>query len=193
VTELLPGMTGLTQIAGPVGAGIRVGQFLNRQGFSRWEHAFTVLPGGMILEAEPGGAVIRPMHYADQDVYWCTGIYRLLLASTELRGEALDTRVQDVGERLKGTGYSFLDYDALAAYRLHVPDLRTWPERHQGHIDWLTLREYITTTGHMICSQMADEFQLRLGCHVFTDNRLPQNVTPAGLWHRDTELLVTVT
>ena len=159
-------MIGLTHISGHVGAGIRVGQFLNGEGFSTWEHAFVYLPGGLILEAEPGGARIVPFNYAD--VYWCEGIFKLLPPTTNA------TELGHVAESLKGVPYSFLDYAALSAHRLHIPA----PD----------LRRYISSTGHMICSQMADEFYIRLGAHIFVDHRWSGDVTPAGLWKRDMQL-----
>lgn len=170
-TILAPGLIGLTQISGDVGKGIELGQWLNGEGFERWEHAFVVLPDGQILEAEPGGAVIVPMHYAEENVYWCDGLYKLLpplLTNSDL---LLNNTAND----LKGIPYSFLDYAALAAHRLHIPA----PQ----------LRSYISSTGHMICSQMADEFYVRLGVHIFTDDRWNGDVTPAGLYKRDLQLV----
>src|ERR1700743_3530538 len=158
-----PGMIGLTQIGGSVGKAIRVGQWLNGDGFTTWEHAFVLLPNNLILEAEPGGARIVPLHYSE--VYWCTGIDKLIHPSTTL------TEISHVAESLKGTPDSFLDYAALAAHRLHVPA----PD----------LRHYIQTSGHEICSQLADDFYYRLGAHVFVDNRWPGDVTPGDLYKRD--------
>lgn len=165
-----PGMIGLTQISGNVGTGIKLGQWLNGEGFSRWEHAFVLLPGNLILEAEPGGAVIRPLHYRDANVYWCGGIYE---ASPHVRN-ASPVLLAQTSSSLKDIGYSFLDYAALSAHRLHIP---------APH-----LRAYIKTSKHMICSQMADEFYLRLGAHVFDDERWAGDVTPAGLYRRDLQL-----
>jgi hypothetical protein len=75
-----PGTMGLTPIAGEVGRLIRLGQKLNGNGFSTWEHAFILLPGDQILEAEPGGARIVPLHY--DDVYWCQGICQAYLPTS---------------------------------------------------------------------------------------------------------------
>ena len=178
-----PGMIGLTLISGRVGAGIKWAQRFNGDGFSDWEHAFTLLPGNLILEAEPGGAVIRPLHY--DRVYWCANIERL-------QPQVTNAQVLDVARSLEHVPYSFLDYDALLARRLHLPDWRVWPNRDSTEgvprEGLLTLREFVRDTGHMICSQEADEFKLRLGCHVFNDQRWPQDVTPGALWRRDLEL-----
>jgi hypothetical protein len=162
-----PGLIGLTQVVGGVGIGIEIGQFLNGEGFRKWEHAFVTLPGGLILEAEPGGARIVPFHYTD--VYWCHGLYKLLPPNTT------DTEIAHVGESLKGVQYSFLDYDALFVHRLHIPV--------PG------LQKYIADSGHQICSQMADEFYLRLRVHLFLDGRWPGYVTPMSLYNRDQELV----
>lgn len=166
---LAPGMIGLTQISGDVGKDIELGQFLNGEGFERWEHAFVCLPDNQILEAEPGGAVIVPMHYADENVYWCEGLYRLLPQPPN------EQHIIDTANDLKGIPYSFLDYAALAAHRLHIPS----PQ----------LRSYISSTGHMICSQMADEFYVRLSAHIFTDDRWNGDVTPASLYKRDLQFV----
>lgn len=159
-------MIGLTQISGGVGKAIRFGQWLNGEGFEEWEHAFVYLPGGLVLEAEPGGAVVRPLHYSD--VYWCTGLDKLIHPSVG------PNEISRVAESLKGVPYSGLDYAALALRRFHIP---------APH-----LRKYIADTGHMICSQLADEFYLRLGAHIFSDNRWSGDVTPAGLYNRDLQL-----
>ena len=103
----------LAQSGGEVGRLIRLGQYLNGEGFAMWEHAFVLLPGNMILEAEPGGAVIVPQHHSE--VYWCTNIYKLLQPPTP------DAELMTVAEDLRGTPYSFLDYFALAAHRLNIP------------------------------------------------------------------------
>lgn len=161
------GLIGLTPISGGVGKLIEIGQFLNGNGFRRWEHAFVTLPGGLILEAEPGGSRIVPLAYTD--VYWCHGLYRLLPPNTT------DTEIAHIGESLKGIPYSFLDYLALAARRLHIADP--------------ALRRYIASEDHEICSQLSDNFYLRLGAHLFLDDRYPGDVTPMDLYNRDQELV----
>ncbi len=169
-TPFPAGLIGLTQVSGLVGAGIEIGMFLNGEGFRKWEHAFITLPGGLILEAEPGGAKIRPFHYSS--VRWCYGLRKLLPPTTT------DTEIAHIGESMKGIPYSFLDYDALVVHRLHIPV--------PG------LKAYIGDTGHMICSQMADEFYLRLRAHIFRDGRWPGYVTPLSLYNRDVELTRTL-
>lgn len=65
------------------------------------------------------------------------------------------------------TPYSYLDYVALAGARLGIKD---GPVRH-----------YVTTSKHMICSQLADQSMSDAGYHVFNDGRLPQDVVPSDL------------
>jgi hypothetical protein len=164
-------MIGLAQSGGDVGKLIQLGQWLNGDGFSTWEHAFVLLPDNKILEAEPGGAVIVPQHH--DEVYWCRGIYGKILPPNfkwPVAWPTLDT----LAGQLKGTPYSFADYAALTAHRLHVPA--------PG------LQEFIANSGHEICSQLADDYYSKLGGHIFTDKRWPGYVTPGMLWKRDLEL-----
>jgi hypothetical protein len=162
----LPGTIGLTTISGNVGRAIEVGEWLNGEGFARWEHAFVLLPGNQILEAEPGGARIVPLHYAD--VFWCRHI-RTLLPVTDT-----PNLLSDLAGAFRQVGYSALDYAALALHRLHVPA--------PG------LKDFIASTGHEICSQMVDDYYQRLGGHIFDDGRWPGYVTPASLYRRELEL-----
>jgi hypothetical protein len=164
-----PGMIGLTQISGGVGKAIEFGQWLNGEGFQMWEHAFVLLPENQILEAEPGGARIVPLHY--NDVYWCTGLYKLLPMTPRPDDTA---SWMAVANQFKGIPYSFLDYAALSAHRLHIPI--------PG------LEDFIADSGHEICSQLADDFYTRLGATIFTDKRWTGFVTPAGLYKRDLQL-----
>ena len=123
----------------------------------------------LVIEAEPGGAVIRPLHH--DGVHWCEGIARLL----PLR-EPQDRRllVRDEARKLQGVPYSWADYAALFTHRLHIPA--------PG------LKAYIASSGSLICSQLADELYLRLGAHIFDDGRWPGYVTPGALYQRDLQL-----
>lgn len=163
----LVGTIGLASIAGDVGKGIEFGEWLNGEGFHVWEHAFLLLPGNKILEAEPGGAkIVDGVHY-DQ-VYWCTNIRKLLHPTIT------DSLIETTAEHLKGVPYSFLDYAALATHRLHVPG------------PWL--KDYIESEKHMICSQLVDYAYELLGTQIFTDNRWTGFVTPASLYNQELEL-----
>jgi uncharacterized protein YycO len=158
-----PGDFFVTRIEGFTGRAIRVAQFLNGSGFADFEHAGVVVPNDYglptrIVEAEPGGAQrnsirkLDPAHtrYSSLDL---TSVQRDKIVSTALS--------------LVGTPYSFLDYAALAARRLHIPV--------PG------LREYIANGKHLICSQLVDYCYRQAGVELFADGRWPGYVTPGDL------------
>jgi hypothetical protein len=153
----------MVTMPGAVGKAIRLGQWLNGDGFANYQHAYVVvgavksLPGVRIIEAMPGGALLSPLSRYDgfNPVY--------LRCPDELR-EA----VADFGITARGVPYSFLDYAALAAHRFHLPV--------PG------LESYIRSTGHEICSQLADAIAETGGWHLFDDGRWPGYVTPLDLY-----------
>lgn len=162
------GDIGLTQISGAAGLGIRVGQWLNGSGFANYEHAFVVtevVPSGngrppivLIVEAEPGGAREVPAaEYNHSNIAWlrCPEQYRSAVAQAALA--------------LQGTPYSFLDYAAIAAHRLHLP------------VPWL--RSFVRSSRHLICSQLADRAAANGGWQLFADHRWDGFVTPEDIWH----------
>lgn len=153
-----PGDIGLTSITGAVGRLIRFGQWLNGDGFGAYQHAFVVLPGGKLIEAMPGGAIIDDLtKYDDRHV---------LYVSPDLT-PAQRKAIADSARRYVGVPYSFLDYLALALHRFHIPV--------PG------LRRYIESTGHLICSQLADRAYADAGQRIFDDGRWDGFVTPMGL------------
>lgn len=181
--EPAPGTIGLVPMGGYGGRLIRAGQALNGDGFADFEHAFVYLGDAKvgnitrgIIEAEPGGSRITPLHH--DGIHWCTGIYQLL-RDTHPGTWALNLPADVLKEARKLTGipYSWLDYAALTAHRLRIPA--------PG------LRGYIASTGHMICSQLADELYRRLGAQIFKDGRWPGYVTPGALYQRDLQLRST--
>lgn len=158
-TSPQPGDIGLTGITGPVGRLIQIGQWLNGDGFGPYEHAFIVLPEGQLIEAQPGGAIVAPLSkYDDRKV--------LYVAPADLT-DAQRKAICDCALKYRGVPYSFLDYLGLAAHRFHLPV--------PG------LRRYIESTGHMICSQLADRAYLDAGRHLFADGRWPGYVTPMAI------------
>lgn len=156
-----PGDIGLTSISGAGGAAIRLAQWINGTGWTKFQHAFVVTETPahgsepFIIEAMPGGARhVRNWHTSADTVYLrCPDEYRQGVAMAALK--------------LKGVPYSAVDYGAIALHRLHVPTPH--------------LKRYIGSSGHMICSQLADEAALRGGWHLFTDGRWPGYVTPNDL------------
>lgn len=159
-----PGDIGLTQISGRVGQGIRAAQWLNGEGFADYEHAFVYIgqadvdPGQkLIIEAEPGGALLSRLEIYDRSrVLW--------LSCPPQYGDAVATAALS----FRGTPYSFLDYAAIDLHRFHIP---------APH-----LRAYIESSRHMICSQLADRAAEIGGWKIFDDGRWPGFVTPGSLY-----------
>jgi hypothetical protein len=69
---------------------------------------------------------------------------------------------------MKHTPYSELDYLAQAAHRLHIPS------KH--------LKAYVESSGHLICSQLADRAASLGGWHLFDDGRWDGYVPPCDLY-----------
>lgn len=156
-----PGDIGLTNVVGPVGWGIRVGQALLGAGTLPYEHAFLVLDRGELIEAQPGGAVVRPLSEYD-------GRHVLYVAPAGLTDEQR-AGIVAAGRNLVDTPYSGLDYLALALHRFHIPA--------PG------LRRYIADTGHLICSALCDVAYQRAGAQLFADGRWNGFVVPEDLYN----------
>lgn len=116
-----------------------------------------------IVQAMPSGAEEIPIgleHWTDDFIYirpyWSNGV----------TGEA----VAMYARSYIGTPYSFADYAAIEAHHLHLP---------VPHLD-----RYIRDSGHMICSQLADQAAADAGYHIFDDGRFPGDVTPAALYRK---------
>ncbi|QMU69514.1 hypothetical protein [Streptacidiphilus sp. P02-A3a] len=157
----LPGDFAVIRIAGDVGRLIRLGQWLNGDGYANYEHAFIYLGDGDLVEAEPGGARLSPLtEYDGCSPYWSTG----RIALTEEQREALVA----AAHRYVGVPYSFLDYGSIALARFHL----RLP----------AVKRYVADTHHMICSQLVDQCYQDAGVHLFADGRIPGDVTPGDLY-----------
>jgi hypothetical protein len=158
VDTIRVGDIGLTQVRGEVGALIRLGQKLNGNGNSKFEHAFMVVNDDplTIIEAQPGGARFAPLRYDPSKTIY-------LRCPDRLRDP-----VASAAQVYLGVPYSFLDYAALAAHRWHIPT--------PG------LKRFVGDTGHMICSQLVDQAAADGGWRLFDDQRWPGFVTPGALW-----------
>ena len=109
-TEPQLGDIACTQINGDDGRLIALGEWLNGDRFSEFQHAFVYIGNNEIVEAEPGGARIGNLaEYDSRTTVWvrCPEQYREAVAAA--------------AKELLGVGYSALDYFALAAHRLHLP------------------------------------------------------------------------
>lgn len=153
-----PGDYGLTKIPGAPGVAIRIGQWLDGGGWNNFQHAFIVIDGDQIVEAEPGGARISPITEYPADTmefsHW----------------ELTDTQRADIVAHAKsmvGTPYSAFDYFVIAAHRLHLP--------------MPGLKRYMGTSTHAICSQLVDLCYQAAGLKIFDDGRWSGYVDPADL------------
>lgn len=144
---------------------IRIGQWLNGDGFSQYEHAAIYIGGGQIIEAQSSGvAYANVSRYQSLDTFWSTGI---LVPNAGQR-----SAIVAAARGYVGTPYSWPDYAALAAKRLHLGPLVPG------------LKAYVADTGHMICSQVVDQCWHDAGIELFTDDRWPGYVTPGSLYKR---------
>jgi uncharacterized protein YycO len=144
----------------PAAKWIRLGQWLNGDGYENYEHAF-VFVGTGIVEAEPGGAKLHTLsEYPATGIDWSTGHFDL--TSTQR------TAIVKAALGYVGTPYSFADYGALVAHRLNLP--------------LPFLKTFVQTSKHMICSQLVDQCYQDAGVHLFTDGRWPGYVTPGSLY-----------
>lgn len=160
------GLIGLTHVHGEVGKFIEFGQWMNGDGFRSWEHAFVSLGNGLLIQAEPGGAKVAHVEMYPV-IHWCENI------AAQYTAEQLLV-VADAAKHYIGVPYSFLDYGALAVHRLRIPV--------PG------LKHYVADTGHMICSQLADQAYHDAGLPLFKDGRWPGYVTPLAIYNLDISL-----
>ena len=156
----LPGDFGVTRMAGDVGKAIRFGEWLNGDGWADVEHAVLYVDDGLLIEAEPGGARLAPWDKYGDAITWSTE--RFAMTPTQ----RFD--VVTIGREFEHVPYSFADYAAIAAHRLHLPGSRL-------------LRGYVASTKHLICSQLVDAAYALAGVHLFDDGRWPGYVTPSEL------------
>lgn len=119
--------------------------------------------GPMAVEAMPNGA-----REVDIDGRWGADYVYLRPAYTEKFGGTFGIDVAQAAQRYIDVPYSFADYAAIAGL-------------HFGIRNGL-VRQYVKSSRHMICSQLADQALCDAGFHVFNDNRLSQDVTPAALF-----------
>jgi cell wall-associated NlpC family hydrolase len=164
----------LTQIEGWTGRWVGAAQAFVRGG-SYWTHAGICLGDGLLLEGQPGGAVVtdarrlldgRPLLVSDDPMR------RWLEANPEAYGPQTEilkrAQVADVAMTLVGTPYSYLDYLALTAVEARFPGAGA-------------LRRYVESSGHLICSALVDRVYSRSGIELFDDERYAGDVTPGDL------------
>lgn len=161
----LPGDFFVTEIAGRTIAGrthrwVQLGEWIIDGGDqSPWTHAGAVLPGGRILEAMPGGARLG----------WLTDLKGPVAYSSWDLTDTKRAQLVTAADRYVGVGYSPLDYGAIGLHD-RFPDY-----------DAQWLRDFIDDSGHLICSQLVDDWYTRCDLHPFNDDRWPGYVKPSDL------------
>lgn len=161
----LPGDFAVVHSSAVVGRLVHRLQQLSGNGSEDYEHVIVGLPGGLIVEAMPGGAQAVPFHYSPDAVFWSTNRLAGPLQPTNDQRMAICAAARRAaGDKI---GYSWLDYLALAAHTWHVPA--------PG------LRGFIESSQRAICSQLADLCYEQAGVHLFSDQRWPGYVRPCDL------------
>lgn len=154
----LTGQFGLSRIGGPLGFWIGVGQLLIGDG-APISHAFVVV-GDQVVEAMPSGARLAPLerYVGRPDVIFSN------IALTETQRFVIAENAQ----ALIGAKYGFSDFLALA--------LNVWGIRPK----WL--RDYIASSGRLICSALVDRAFSQAGIQLFPDGRDYGAVSPGDLY-----------
>lgn len=148
---------GVVPVPGGAGKLIRIGQWLNGDGYADYEHAFVVVDGGRVIEGRPSGAGYNQVAaYPGAAYYRCPENHR--------------EDVANAAAGLIGRGYSWVDYLALAAVRFRLDTIAP------------PLRDYVTDSGRLICSQLVDYAYQLAGVQLYDDGRLPGDVTPGDLY-----------
>jgi uncharacterized protein YycO len=155
----LPGDFGLVRITGAVGEAISIGQHLVGSG-SYFTHAFVVVDGARVVQAEPGGAQLVSLTEATY------GYARVAYSDFSLTADERQA-ISDAALAAVGTPYSFVDYAAIGALRL-------W------HTD--RLERFVGRSKHMICSQLVAQCY-KTARHDLFPLRSPGDVTPGDLAH----------
>jgi len=164
MTLTLPpaGSIGLVHVEGIQGGLIRLGQFLDGQGFEDYEHAFiletnTDLASATVIEAEPGGVRRSFLNeYHGRKVLWlpCPPQHSVSVVAQ--------------AQFYLGRPYSDVDYVDIAAHHLGLPVAKV-------------LQKIVEHDGHVICSMMCDQAALCGNWILFPDGEWPGYVTPGTL------------
>lgn len=162
---MLSGTIVLSKISGIPGKLVWLGQAINGD-LSEWTHAGivgskTASGWTRVFEARPGGAGWRLVSPEELAKSWV----QVPVPLTD------DQRRDIVAECYKrvGTDYNWTTYFYLAAYRLRLP------------ISTNVLRRRVSRSDKMICSQAVDDIYRVCGVQLFSDGRLPYDVTPGDL------------
>jgi hypothetical protein len=153
-----PGDLIACSVGGFGGTAIYAAQLLTGAGkWARYCHTKIYVGGGMVVQAEPGGATHVPYEPTSLEI-WSSAQWML---NGFQRAAFVKAALSQVGH-----GYAPLEYPYLVAHQLHIPV--------PG------LQKEIMDSGSMICSQLADWTWQQGGqpVHIFNDGRWPGDVMP---------------
>lgn len=124
---------------------------------SHYNHAFIYAGNGRIIEARPSGAGYGTLDYP-----------AVLWSNVPLNPLERDNVVA-AAVKMIGTPYSWVDCAAIGIADLfgqHIPEL---------------VRKRLNRRDRLMCSQLVDTAYLLAGVHLFSDGRVPGDVSPADL------------
>jgi hypothetical protein len=172
LADLRPGDVGFSNITGYAGALIWAAQRVlaaTEKSEAKIKHVFVVTQAEgtgrpyrdpvKIVQAMPRGA--EEIEIGDE--HWTKDFVYLRPMLDNSQGVEIATAARSY----IGTPYSFADYAAILGL-------------HMG-IDNGAVRRYVTSSGHQICSQLADQSLSDAGFHAFK-GKLPQDVMPIELY-----------
>lgn len=174
-----PGDFVCVPVSWPVGLGISVGQWLDGDRFTFYDHTEVYIgkadaagPFGYTVSTYPSGPGKRALPCNAWELpgsLWSSGL--IDLTGTQRTG------ITAWAAGHQGIGYSFADYGALVL--------------HAAGVEAAWLRRYIDSTSHMICSQFCDAAYRLNGVNLFDDGRWEGYVKPGDLAGLLQNLLVT--
>lgn len=168
LTSYPPATILLSRIHGWLGRSAAAAQALTRDG-SRWTHASLYLGDGRLIQAEPGGARIRPVtEFADgREVRWSDAPIQRHLAGLSCWGAEIErelrARVVEAALSMEGAPYCWSAYVAIA-----IPG-------------WRRLRRTVEAGDRVLCSALVDRAFRLAGIELFPERRPGGEVTPADL------------
>lgn len=188
-SDFKPGAFGLSVISGRIGDAVAWGQKHLAGDDGPFTHAWMILDNNEVIEAEPGGARIRPIgEYLDHDeILVCDQPVQTKLA--ELKAIHQETGVTE--ELTDAT--AFYDYLEGLIREQFVSVAREFDKAPYGYLQYLAiglaargirpawLRKLIGNK-RVICSQLVDRVAQVIGVEFFDDKRWEGEVTPGDLY-----------
>lgn len=170
MSNLLPGDLMFTTITGAAGLFVRAGQLFLGDSFRVHEkhggrsrapsHVGILVAPDIVLEAMPSGSRVRLIN-PDRETYFRLPISQIVRSD-----------ISDSFCAYLDLPYGWLTYLWLGLHRMHIRP--RW------------LENAVADNQEPICSQLVDDILHDTGYHLFTDGRLPRDVSPGDLWYAAT-------